>query len=73
MATAIAAPHLSTNCRSKSQISLFDCERNSILGIHMEVGAKRFTEFGLLPDGSSQQLLGAITREKPVLCCLRSL
>ena len=25
-------PHLSTDCRSLSQISLFDCERNSILG-----------------------------------------
>ena len=31
-------PHLSTDCRSISQISLFGCELNSILGIHIGVG-----------------------------------
>jgi hypothetical protein len=78
MATAIAAPHLSTDCRSISQISLFGCELNSILGIHIGVGEAvvgiRRAAAGSQWSTAPRQ---AITREKPrekfVLCCLRSL
>ena len=71
-------PHLSTDCRSISQISLFGCELNSILGIYIRVGE---AVVGIRQAAAGSQWSTAprqaITREKPrekfVLCCLRSL